>query len=340
MVMAVFVAISVVLALAVLAAVLWPLRRQSPVLLPVAVLGMALASFALYSIVGTPAALAPAATQAPTTLDEAIVALEATLKRNPNEPEGWRLLGRSYAAQERLAEAQDAFAEAVKLMPDEPTLLVEAAQSRLYANPQRLMDAEGVALLERALAIDPGHQRALWFLGVAQRQAQQPAEAARTWESLMSLVDPAAARSLRVQIDAARTDAGLPPLATEPEGRATATDSPVLTVKVALDDEFASRADLPDDAVVFVIARVPGSPMPVAVERHALRDLPLSVTLDDSDSLMPTRKLSSLDEVEVLSRISVSGDASRQEGDLESAVVTVMLPTTEEIRLVLGPANN
>ncbi len=334
--MAVFVAISVVLALAVLAAVLWPLRRQSPVLLPVAVLGMALASFALYRIVGTPAALAPAATQVPTTLDEAIVALEATLKRDPNEPEGWRLLGRSYAAQERLAEAQDAFAEAVRLMPDEPTLLVEAAQSRLYANPQRLMDTEGVALLQRALAIDPGHQRALWFLGVAQRQAQQPDEAARTWESLMSLVDPAAARSLRVQIDAARTDAGLPPLATEPEGRATATDSPVLTVKVALDDEFASRANLPDDEVVFVIARVPGSPMPVAVERHALRDLPLSVTLDDSDSLMPTRRLSELKEVELLARLSSSGDATRQEGDLESAPVRVALPTATPVELILG----
>ena len=152
----------------------------------------------------------------------------------------------------------------------------------------------------------------------------------------MSLVDPAAARSLRVQIDAARTDAGLPPLATEPEGRATATDSPVLTVKVALDDEFASRANLPDDAVVFVIARVPGSPMPVAVERHALRDLPLSVTLDDSDSLMPTRRLSELKEVELLARLSSSGDATRQEGDLESAPVRAALPTATPVELILG----
>ena len=334
--MAMFVAVSVVLALVVLVAVLWPLRRQSPVLLPVAVLGIALASFALYRIVGTPAALELAANEVPTTLDEAVVALEATLKRDPNEPEGWRLLGRSYAAQERLAEAQEAFAEAVRLMPDEPTLLVEAAQSRLFANPQRQMDAEGVALLKRALAIDPGHQRALWFLGVAQRQAQQPAEAARTWESLLRLVDPPAARSLRVQIDAARSEAGLPALATGPTDPAATADKPALTVSVALDAGFASRANLPGDAVVFVIARVPGSPMPVAVERHALQDLPLTVTLDDNDSLMPTRKLSELKEVELLARLSSSGDATRQEGDLESAPVRVALPTATPVELILG----
>ncbi len=338
--MNVFAVVSGVLVLAVLAAVLWPLRRQSPALLPVAVLGMALACLGLYCIVGTPAALAPAVTQAPTTLDEAVPALEATLKRNPNEPEGWRLLGRSYAEQGRYAAAQGAFAEAVRLMPDEPTLLVEAAQSRLYASPQRLLDAEGVALLERALAIDPGHQRALWLLGVAQRQAQQPAAAARTWESLLGRVDPAAARSLRVQIDAARADAGLPPLVAPPADSAADLGKAAVTVTVTLDDGSVSRTNLADDAVVFVIARVPGSPMPVAVERHALRELPLTVTLDDNDSLMPTRKLSSLDQVEVLARISASGDASRQEGDLESEIVTVTLPNEEEIRLVLGLRNN
>lgn len=331
-----FVAISVLLALAVLAAVLWPLRRQSPILLPVAVLGMALAAFALYRIVGTPAGLEQTAAQAPATLDEAVVALEATLKRNPNEPEGWRLLGRSYAAQERFAEAQEAFAEAVRLMPDEPTLLVEAAQSRLYANPQRRLDPDAVALLQRALAIDPNHQRALWFLGVAQRQAQQPAEAARTWESLLAKVDAGTARTLRVQIDSARAEAGLPPLPAEPAAAIPAPGAVALTIKVSLDPGVAARVRLPGDAVVFVVARAPGSPMPVAVERHTLQDLPLTVTLDDSDSLMPTSKLSSLGQVEVLARVSVSGDASRQQGDLESEVVRLSMPADEEIELVLG----
>lgn len=338
--MAWFIAISVLLALVVLAAVLWPLRRQRQALLPVAVLGLAVAAFALYRIVGTPAAIDQVAAQAPATLDEAVIALEATLERNPNEPEGWRLLGRSYAAQERFAEAQEAFAEAVRLMPDEPTLLVEAAQSRLYASPQRRLDADAVALLQRALAIDPNHQRALWFLGVAQRQAQQPAEAARTWESLLAKVDAGTARTLRVQIDSARAEAGLPPLAAEPGADVDASPGVALTIKVSLDPGAASNARLPADAVVFVVARVPGSPMPVAVERHTLRELPLTVTLDDSDSLMPTGKLSSLQQVEVLARVSVSGDASRQQGDLESDVVRVSMPADGVIELVLGKSSD
>ena len=76
--------------------------------------------------------------------------------------------------------------------------------------------------------------------------------------------------------------------------------------------------------------------MPVAVEKHALGELPLQVTLDDADSPMPTQKLSALKEVEVLARISASGSAQRQPGDIETAPVRVALPAQEAVRLVLG----
>ncbi|HZF97158.1 MAG TPA: tetratricopeptide repeat protein, partial [Pseudoxanthomonas sp.] len=269
-------------------------------------------------------------------LEQAIAELETALRQSPNEPEGWRLLGQSYTDQKRYPEARDAYAQAVRLMPDDPTLLVEAAQSRLYASPERRFDAEAVALLQRALAIDPAHQHALWFTGMAQRQAQQPAQAAQTWELLLARVDAATAPSLGVQIDAARAEAGLPPL---PAAEAPAPAAEALAVTVSLDPDFAARVRLRGDASVFVIARVPnGPPMPVAVEKHSLRDLPLSVTLDDSDSLMPTQKLSALKDVEVLARLSASGDATRQAGDLESRPVRVSLPASGPVELVLGAA--
>jgi cytochrome c-type biogenesis protein CcmH len=294
---------------------------------------LSVATFALYRITGTPAGLDPTARTMPTTMEQAVAELEATLRRNPNEPEGWRLLGQSYTAQERHAEAQEAFAQAVKLMPEDATLLVEAAQARLYANPERRLDEEATGLLRRALAVDPQHQRAAWFLGMAQRQAGQPAEAARTWQSLLPRVDAATARSLRVQIDGARSEAGLPPLPAQESASAAGS----LTVKVSLDPDFASRVRLRGDASVFVIARIPGGPpMPVAVEKHTLQGLPLTLTLDDNDSLMPTRKLSELKEVELLARLSASGDATRQEGDLESAVVRVALPAAAPVELILG----
>lgn len=336
--MSMFIAIGVVLTLAVLAAVLWPLWRGSRTLAIAAFVTLSVATLALYRITGTPAGLVPVARTMPTTLEEAVVELEATLRTHPNEPEGWRLLGQSYTAQERHAEAQEAFAKAVKLMPNDATLLVEAAQARLYANPGRRLDEEATNLLRRALAVDPQHQRAAWFLGMAQRQARQPAEAAKTWESLLPRVDEATALSLRVQIDGARSEAGLPPL---PAMESPPTAVGALKVQVSLDPEFAARARLRGDASVFIIARAPdGPPMPVAVEKHALQDLPLTVTLDDSDSLMPTRKLSELKEVELLARLSASGDATRQEGDVDSAPIRITLPASAPVELVLGrPAN-
>ena len=174
------------------------------------------------------------------------------------------------------------------------------------------------------------------FIGVAQRQRGQDAEAAKTWEPLLAQVDARTAASLRTQVNAAREAAGLPPLASaEP----VATQGPGLRVKVSLDPDFAARVRLRGDAVVFVSARpVGGPPMPVAAERHTIQELPLDIVLDDSDSLMPTRKLSELDEVEISARLSAGGTADRQEGDIESAAIRVKLPSDQVVELVIGGA--
>ena len=333
-----FVAISIVLALAVFGVALRPLWRESRALVLGGFVALGLATFALYRLMGTPTAIGQVAANAmPTTLAEAIPQLQAALERDPNQPEGWVLLGKSLATEGRLAESSEAFARAVELLPDDPDLLVEAAQSRLYASSQRKLDPQAIAWVKHALSVQPGHQRATWLLGISQRQQGQPAEAAKTWEPLLAQVDAATAATLRKQIDAARADAGLPPLPAPAESAGPASSASALSVKVALDPDFAARVRLRGDATVFVIARIPdGPPMPVAVERHSLQDLPLTVTLDDSDSLMPTQKLSALKEVELVARLSASGDATRQEGDLESKPVRVAIPTTAPVELLLG----
>ncbi len=336
--MGLFLAIAVVLALAVFGLVLRPLWRESRGLVIGGFVALGLATFALYRLMGTPAATDQVAANAmPTTLGEAILQLQAELERNPNQPQGWLLLGKSLASEGRLAESSDAFARAVKLLPDDPDLLVEAAQSRLYASSERKLDPQAIAWVQHALSVQPGHQRATWLLGISQRQAGQSAEAAKTWEPLLAQVDAATAATLRQQIDAARADAGLPPLPALAESAVPTNSTNALTVKVALDPDFAARVRLRGDATVFVIARLTdGSPMPVAVEKHSLQELPLTVTLDDGDSLMPTQKLSALKEVELVARLSTSGDATRQEGDLESKPVRVTLPATTPVELLLG----
>jgi cytochrome c-type biogenesis protein CcmH len=335
-----FVAIAVACVVLVLAAVLRPLWRVKPLPGAIATATLALAAGLLYMLIGTPAALHPAAAPAPMTLDDAIVQLQQDLERDPNQVEGWRLLARAHAEQQQFAKARDAHARAARLAPDDADVQVDYAESRALAEPQRRFDAEATALLRTTLQRDPGHQRARWFLGIAQRQAGQSAEAARTWEPLLAQVDASTAAALRPQLDAARAEAGLPPMAgpatPTQAAPATAAANP-LVVKVALDPDFAARVRLRADASVFVIARIPdGPPMPVAVEKHSLQALPLEVTLDDADSLMPTQKLSALREIELVARLSNSGNAKRQEGDLESAPVRVALPATRAVELILG----
>ncbi|MEP6634441.1 MAG: tetratricopeptide repeat protein [Luteimonas sp.] len=334
--MPIFLTAAAALAVIALAFALYPLWRGKPMVGAITVGSLSLATALLYALIGTPAALRPIPTDAPvTTLDAAIAQLQSDLQREPNQPEGWRLLGRAYAERKQTTKARDAYARAAALAPDDADAQVDYAESRALATAQRRFDAEATALLETILQRHPQHQRARWFLGIAQRQAGRPADAARTWEPLLTQIDASTAAALRPQLDAARADAGLPPL---PAAAPQAPASPnAITVNVALDPDFAARVRLRGDASVFVIARVPdGPPMPVAVEKHSLQELPLRVVLDDSDGPMPMQKLSALKNVEVIARLSASGNAIRQEDDLESSPVRVGLPATAPIDLTLG----
>lgn len=334
-------AAAVALAALVFAVVLWPLRGggRNGAVLAVAILALGVATAALYALVGTPRALQAENREAPRTLEDGVKQLQAALAKDPNRADGWALLGRSQMSLGHHAEAAAAFARAVRLAPEQAPLLIEAAEARAMANPQRQFDDQALAWLQHALQLAPGSERGAWFLGIAQRQRGQDAAAAATWEALLPRVDAATAAALRPQIDAARSAAGLPALptagATAQPDKAPATAG--LTVAVSLDPAFAARVRLRGDASVFVIARVPGGPpMPVAVQKHPLQALPLRVTLSDADSPMPTQKLSQLKQVQVIARLSASGNAMRQDGDLESAPVTVTLPATAPVELVIG----
>ncbi|HZH43802.1 MAG TPA: tetratricopeptide repeat protein [Lysobacter sp.] len=321
----VFALLAALLAVLTLAYVLRPLWRQRRLAGGLMIAALMIATGALYALVGTPRALQPAQAQAQPTLAEAIAQLEVEVRRNPQAVEAWRLLGRAYATAGQPARARDAFAAAAAAAPQDANVLVEAAEARAQAAPQLRFDAEAVAMLEKALAIEPAHQRARWFLGIAQRQAGRHAEAARTWEPLLAVVPPQTAARLREQIELARADAGLPPLAPA----ATPAD-PGLKVRVSL------AGDAPAGATLFVIARqVGGPPMPVAVEKLPATGFPREITLDDADSPMPTQKLSALREVEVLARLSRSGNANRQPDDVETKAVRVSLPAQAPVELTL-----
>ena len=308
--------------------VLWPLRgsgRKGFIALTVA---LAVAGCALYVLVGTPEAATPRTeTAASNDLQQGIRDLQQALEREPQRADGWALLGRSQLALGQVSEANAAFERAVALAPDEAPVLVEAAQARAQAHATRQFDDAALQWLRHAQQVDPNSERAAWLIGVALRQRGQNAEAAQVWEALLPKLEPGAAAALREQIAVARQADGDAP--------AAASGGHALRVSVSLANDTKADA-LPSNATVFVIARQPGGPpMPVAVEKHALADLPMTVTLDDGDSPMPTVKLSALDEVEVFARVSASGQANRQQGDVDSAPVRVKLPHTGTVELKL-----
>lgn len=325
----------IVVALLAFGMVLRPLWREARGMAARMTVLLLITSAALYWVVGTPLAIEQATDRPamPHSPEEAIVQLRAALARHPEQAEGWVLLGRALSSQQKFSEARDAFARAVALRPDEPDVLVAAAQSRLLANDSGRPDPEARRLLEHALVAQPDHQRARWFLGVVQRQSGEPATASATWEPLLSVVDAKIRPGLLEQINAARQEAKLQPIQAP---AADAAGGNRIPVRVRLDPEFAKRAELPGDTSVFVIARATDTPMPVAVEKHTLSELPMTIALDDGDSPMPTRTLSALDRVQVLARLSRSGNAMRQTDDVESAPVMVQLPSKTEVELIIG----
>lgn len=299
----------------------------------IAMLALGLAGGALYLLVGTPdAAERTATSDEPATLEDGVQALQQALAKDPQRADGWALLGRSQLALGKLAEATAAFDRAVRLAPDDPGILVEAAQARAQAAPGKQFDDQALQWLRHANALAPESERAGWLIGIALRQRGQDAEAAKAWEALLPTLEPGAARALREQIAIARGAAGLPPRVETPAPAAAGDHALAVQVRfapgTAMDPAWAN-------ATVFVIARAPGGPpMPVAVQKHPASQLPLLVTLGDGDSPMPTSTLSQLQEVEVLARLSRSGQANRQPDDVETAPVRVRLPHAGPVPLV------
>ena len=311
------------LAAAFAVSALW---QRAPALAVALALLVPAAAGGFYWHFGRPAALDITNTGSAHTLPEAITQLEHLSAAEPKDFEHAATLARAYAQAGRWGEAKAAYARAAALH-DDPELSVEYAEALLRTSPDHRFPPEAVRLIESALKQDPKLQRALFFMGLYQRQNGQPAQAAQTLSTLLVQLDPADSAELRRQIAAARQDAGQPP--------ATAQDGPLVKVSVDLDGKLAQM--MGPGQVIFVMARrlEAGGP-PVAVKRIIAKRYPLELTLSDEDSLMPTQSLSQQSEVVLSARISRSGDALPQRGDLESAPVTVHLGPGASGHLVIN----
>lgn len=285
-----------------------------------------LAAVALYVLVGSPGAVdREAQLHASRAQVEAMVErLAARLRENPDDANGWKLLGRSYGVMGRYAEAADAYAKAAVRSPRDAQLLADLADVLAMARGQSLQgEPEQLAL--RALEIEPGNLKALALAGSAAFERKDFAAAAKHWERMLAYVEPDSedARSIQQNVAEARSLANEKPSASsKPPASSKPSSSSGLRGTVSLSPQLKDKVS-PDDTV-FVFARAAqGPPMPLAVARVRVRDLPYRFALDDSMAMSPALKLSAFPKVVVTARVSKSGTANAQPGDLQGASAPV-----------------
>ena len=181
----------------------WTARRTAAL---IAVL-LPLLSVGTYRWLGDPAALNPGAAQEAARLQitQMVASLEAKLKAEPNNPQGWAMLARSYKVMGRLDEAEQAYAQATDAIRTHPDLLVDYAEL-LAMKAQHRMDGRPEELVRQALAIDPEHPSALMMSGVVAYQRGDFGSAVKEWEKLLSLLEPGSedARMTQENLDDAR----------------------------------------------------------------------------------------------------------------------------------------
>lgn len=294
-------------------------RSSGPWLALAVGVGVPLLAVMLYQRLGDPGGLDPTVASPPPAagggaavpeVETMVARLAQRLQSEPENAEGWLMLGRSYMVLEHYAQAAEAYATAHRLLGDSAALLADLAEAEALRDGQDFLGISGERL-ETALALEPDHPKALWLGAFAAMQRGEAALAASRWQALLDRQPPdsEAAEILRGLI--ANAGVAPAPRAAPPGDRVAG-----LTVNVTVADGLIGELDGSETLFVFARAAT-GPPMPLAVVRRTAADLPLTVTLDDSMSMAPGRKLSDAGRVVIGARISLSGTATPSSGDLQ-----------------------
>jgi len=242
----------------------------------------------------------------------------AKLEKDPTNLKGWAMLARSYKILGRNDDAIKAYERAGNYIDTDPQLLADYADA-LAVKANGNFAGKPSQLIQQALKLDPNHLMALWLSGTASYTAGNYRAAVQTWEKLAQQLPPGTeeARSIEISIADARTKGGLAPKAP------TAVTEKGISGKVAISAEL--KASVQPGDVVMVIARKPGERMPVAVLRTPAAEFPMNFVLNDALAMNPNAPLSKQSEVTLEVRISKTGMAKQEAGDLISAVQTVQV---------------
>ena len=309
-------------------------------------------AFGLYLALGNPGAsdFAKLLAEQQPVGDKQIVAMVESLarkvKERPDDAKGWALLARSMAALGRFKEATEAYERLSNLKPGDPDVLADYADALGMVQGQRL-DGPPLALVKKALAIDPKHKKALALAGTAAMDAGDLAAATGYWQALAAELPPDSPDAEQVQGIIAeirqRSTKGVTPQqplaaasqqSKAPPKEAKATPIQSVSGSVAVSPDIAAKVS--GTETVFIFARAERGPrVPLALVRVTARQLPMKFALSDMHAMAPGVNLSSADAVRIEARISRSGNATPQSGDLVGTS-GVVAPGASDVNVVVN----
>ena len=303
-------------------------KTEKPAVWTAVVLAVALpiSAMGFYMWVGQPEAMNPMALKSPEQVDQKDLAklaetLADKLQSQPENLQGWVMLGRTYRTLENFDASLKAYDTALKLSADDDLQLerIEVMAMQRQGN----FDGEPWRVIREILQKDPQHFGALLTAGSASYAEGKYADALKYWEQARKPLEanhPDLA-GLENAIATVRDKMGLPAKAasTGSSGSSGPAASALnVSGQISLSAALKAKAS-PNDAVFVYATPANGDRMPLAIMKTTVSQLPLNFTLDDSTAMTPERKLSTAGEVLIKVRVSKSGNAMPQSGDLTGA---------------------
>ena len=304
-------------------------RSQATTTALVLALGLPLAAAALYFKVGNtevwklPEPVAAEATGGMDEVEQMVERLAQRMASSPDDLAGWTMLARSLGALQRFPESSRAYSRAVELAPNDAQLLADYADVLAIAQGN---DARGEPerLIARALKVAPDNLKALALAGSAAYERSDVATARTHWAKALALAPPGSSFAQGMARNLEGVNGAL--TSTTSAANAPVTSATSVAGNVTLAAGLSNQV-LPTDTL-FIVARGVGPDgvvqrMPLAVDRRNVGSWPARFTLDDSMAMSPNAKLSGFAQVQVSARISRSGDAMPQPGDLYATAAVV-----------------
>lgn len=255
--------------------------------------------------------------------------LAERLAKQPDDAQGWTMLGRSYKYLQQYPKAVEAFGRAYQLLGEQPEIMLLYADALAFANDEQL-DGKPAELVFKALALEPENLTGLWMGGMAKAQTGDLPAAMGLWKKLEARLPPGSESQQEIQVLLTKLASQLPEGAAQTESVAASIE-----VQVSLAPELQASVS-PADTVFIYAQALSGAKMPLAIVRKQVSELPLTVNLTDALAMMPAMKLSNFEQVKLLARISKSGDAMQQPGDLIGVIEQVALADKSLQKIVIN----